>query len=83
MASLKLLLSLLVFTTTWATPTQPVLFHGTSLVILPPTVLGNGEFGRIADSTVLAANFFCYMVDNGYLSFGWYLPFLPFPKTLN
>jgi len=78
MVSLKLLLSLLVFTTTWATPTQPVLFHGTSLVIL----LSNSSSSP-ADSTILAANFFCYMVDNGYLSFGWYLPFLPFLSTLN
>lgn len=45
---------------------QPVLFHGTSIVILPT----NGTSSP-ANSTLKAANFYCYMADQGYFSFGW------------
>jgi hypothetical protein len=45
---------------------QPVLFHGTSVVIIP-----SNETSAPGNSTILAANFFCYMGEKGYFSFGW------------
>jgi hypothetical protein len=45
---------------------EPILFHGTSVVIIP-----SNETSAPENSTVLAANFFCYMGDKGYFSFGW------------
>ncbi|KAK4098327.1 hypothetical protein N658DRAFT_225247 [Parathielavia hyrcaniae] len=70
MALLGALLSLL---TLWpatfaASAQQPVLFHGTSVIIIP-----SNETSSPANSTLLAANFFCYMGDQGYFSFGWWV----------
>lgn len=45
---------------------KPVLFHGTSIVIIP-----SSETSSPANSTLRAANFYCYMADQGYFSFGW------------
>ncbi|KAI1485989.1 hypothetical protein F5X96DRAFT_689523 [Biscogniauxia mediterranea] len=47
----------------------PALFHGTSVVILP-----DGESPSPTKSSLRAANFFCYMTDKGYFSFGWWVP---------
>ncbi|KAK4205031.1 hypothetical protein QBC40DRAFT_65403 [Triangularia verruculosa] len=47
---------------------QPALFHGTSVVILP-----SNETSSPVNSTVRAANFFCYMAEEGYFSFGWWV----------
>ncbi|KAK0664511.1 hypothetical protein QBC41DRAFT_306511 [Cercophora samala] len=52
----------------------PVLFHGTSVVIIP-----SSETSSPANSTVRAANFFCYMAEEGYFSFGWWVT--PSPQT--
>jgi len=50
------------------TQQQPALFHGTSVVILP-----SNETSSPVNSTVRAANFFCYMAEEGYFSFGWWV----------
>ncbi|KAH6628921.1 hypothetical protein F5144DRAFT_328973 [Chaetomium tenue] len=55
---------------------QPVLFHGTSIVILP----ANGTSSP-ANSTLKAANFYCYMADQGYFSFGWWVNPSPAANT--
>jgi len=47
---------------------QPALFHGTSVGIVP-----GDDTSSLANITVLGANFFCYMAEQGYFSFGWYL----------
>ncbi|EPE24599.1 hypothetical protein GLAREA_08452 [Glarea lozoyensis ATCC 20868] len=47
----------------------PGLFHGTSVVIIP-----SNETSDPGNSTILAANFFCYMGEKGYFSFGWWIP---------
>ncbi|KAI5919277.1 hypothetical protein F4810DRAFT_511249 [Camillea tinctor] len=49
--------------------TPPGLFHGTSVVILP-----DSESPSPTKSSLRAANFFCYMTDQGYFSFGWWVP---------
>ncbi|KAI0597591.1 hypothetical protein F4775DRAFT_602604 [Biscogniauxia sp. FL1348] len=48
---------------------SPALFHGTSVVILP-----DSESPSPTKSRLSAANFFCYMTDRGYFSFGWWVP---------
>ena len=71
MAFNKISLALLTITASWALGAfQPILFHGTSVVLLP-----SNENSSPANSTVLAANFFCYLADEGYFSFGWYILF--------
>ncbi|THV49682.1 hypothetical protein BGAL_0184g00240 [Botrytis galanthina] len=52
-----------------AATAQSVLFHGTSVVIIP-----SNQTSAPGNSTLLAANFFCYMGTRGYFSFGWYVP---------
>ncbi|KAL9035045.1 MAG: hypothetical protein Q9180_005068 [Flavoplaca navasiana] len=49
-----------------AVTSTSLLFHGTSVVIFP-----SHETPSPANSTLQAANFFCYMTDQGYFSFGW------------
>ncbi|KAL2147937.1 hypothetical protein VTI28DRAFT_3415 [Corynascus sepedonium] len=47
---------------------QPALFHGTSVGIVP-----GDDTSSLANITVLGANFFCYMAEQGYFSFGWWV----------
>ncbi|KAK3290155.1 uncharacterized protein B0H64DRAFT_453125 [Chaetomium fimeti] len=61
---------------TVASAEQPVLFHGTSVVILP----SNGTSSP-SKSTLKAANFYCYMTDQGYFSFGWWVNPSPAANT--
>ncbi|KAI2625602.1 hypothetical protein GGR54DRAFT_592334 [Hypoxylon sp. NC1633] len=49
----------------WAAAHRPVIFHGTA-VLVPQ--------GNKAASTKREAEFFSYMTDKGYFSFGWWLP---------
>lgn len=56
----------------WRASAKLELFHGTTAVIMP-----SNETFSPAGSTILAANFFCYMTDVGYFSFGWYALFSP------
>ena len=59
-------LALLATAASASTADQPALFHGTSVVIIP-----SNETSSPVNSTVRAANFFCYMAEEGYFSFGW------------
>ncbi|KAK5999260.1 hypothetical protein PT974_01653 [Cladobotryum mycophilum] len=45
------------------------LFQGNSIVIQP-----HNTSHHPADATIWAANFYCYMTEKGYFSFGWWLP---------
>ncbi|KAI8962425.1 hypothetical protein F5Y11DRAFT_194135 [Daldinia sp. FL1419] len=60
---------LLLTSAAYAQAVSASLFHGTSVVIRP-----NSEAPSPANSTILAANFFCYMSNEGYFSFGWWVP---------
>ncbi|KAF1846588.1 uncharacterized protein K460DRAFT_395950 [Cucurbitaria berberidis CBS 394.84] len=46
----------------------PQIFHGTSVIIQPSTGATSP-----ANSTITTANFFCYMTNQGYISFGWWV----------
>ncbi|KAI1140224.1 hypothetical protein F5Y05DRAFT_310022 [Hypoxylon sp. FL0543] len=47
---------------------SPVLFRGTSVITLP------NKTPPLNSNTTHAATFFCYMAENGYFSFGWWIP---------
>lgn len=46
--------------------TQHLIFHGTSVVILPP----DGDTSP-KNSDFLTSNFFSYSAPEGYVSYGW------------
>ncbi|KAI2627346.1 hypothetical protein GGS26DRAFT_137709 [Hypomontagnella submonticulosa] len=61
-----LLVVLVFIATTWAAAlANPVLFHGTSTFIFPRS--------NVSSNSTYTADFFCYMTERGYLSFGWWM----------
>ncbi|KAI0137846.1 hypothetical protein F4776DRAFT_663420 [Hypoxylon sp. NC0597] len=64
----KMLLALFTLAAATQATASPVLFHGTSVVILP------SETSSLNDNTLRATEFFSYMTETGYLNFGWWVP---------
>ncbi|OTA70043.1 hypothetical protein K449DRAFT_417883 [Hypoxylon sp. EC38] len=64
----KMLLAVFTLVAATCTTASPVLFHGTSLFILP------NETSSLNENTTRATDFFSYMTETGYLNFGWWVP---------
>ncbi|KAM7189010.1 hypothetical protein V8F20_010313 [Naviculisporaceae sp. PSN 640] len=71
---------LAIFSATSASAQHPVIFHGTSVIISPGSGSGSKSSSHetpVSSSgsgpSLRAANFFCYMTEEAYFSFGWWV----------